>query len=252
MAYRRSPQRIRLKAQAAIRNPRPLGLGFGLLFAALGLSWMLQVQPLGAQDLNAMINDQPTQGQTTQDQTTQPQAPVSPPSATVSPSDDTNTAATQPTNQASTQDPGDQENFTPANRCPRCALFSAIQMAESGTSCQDVIFQGAASYSVTGDFENSDMLEVDARTSCRISFFNDSPDRSIVIKLDRALRELILAPSPDLYSGYLLTPRSSIDLILRPGQIHRSVEAKNIVTWKDATQVGDAADSLFKIRIRAN
>lgn len=240
---------------AALRT-RPSDPAWGLwpLLAGFALAWLALAQPLAAQDLNALINDQPSQSQQQE-----PRAQANPSPIAINGSQ----AATNGVSPAvpSTPDQGDgiseqtgdaQESFTPANRCPRCALFSAVQMADSGSSCQDVIFQGAASYSVTGDFESSDMLEVDARNSCRISFFNDSPDRSIVIKLDRALRDLILAPSPDLYSGYLLAPRSSIDLILRPGQIHRSVEARNIVTWQDATQVGDADDSLFKIRISAN
>jgi hypothetical protein len=213
--------------------------------------WLLAASPLAAQDLNALINDQPPQNQPNQGQPTQTQPNQGQPQTqhqdqAVPPSQ----PATAASDETASQDVA--ESFTPANRCPRCALYSAVQMAEQGNSCQDVIFQGAASYSITGDFENSDMLDVQAAKACRISFFNDSPDRSIVIKLDRALRDLILAPSPDLYSGYLLAPRSSIDLILRPGQIHRTVEANNIVTWQDATQVGDAQDSLFKIRISAN
>lgn len=255
MVHRQPSRRLRIAAAPrAIRSTQPAHWLLAVVFA-LGVS--AAGGTLMAQDLNALINDQPSaqapsqtqpsagQSQSSQGQSSQP-ASQRPPA----PSAGSDTASSAPSSTGAPQ--SEQESFTPANRCPRCALYSAVQMAEQGNSCQDVIFQGAASYSVTGDFEHSDMLEVDGKTSCRISFFNDSPDRSIVIKLDRALRDMILAPSPDLYSGYLLAPRSSIDLILRPGEVRRSVEANNIVTWQDATQVGDADDSLFKIRISAN
>lgn len=223
--------------------------------AVLGWLWMALATTLmgisltsgsQAQDLNALINDAPS----TATNDNSGQGAASPPQT--QPPAQSTTAPASNQGQADASQSSDQESFTPANRCPRCALFSAVQKASAGSSCQAVIFQGAPSFSVTGDFESSDTLELSASDSCRLSFFNDSPNRSIVLKLDRALRDLILAPSPDLYSGYLLAPRSSIDLIIRSGQLVRSIDAKNIVTWEDAQQVGSADDSRFTIRVTPN
>lgn len=252
------PPRTQAQTQSLARClPRLAVLAWlwvALTVALMGVSFVSTSQ---AQDLNSLINDTPTTSSgNAHTAPKQPQIAPTPTATAISGSPAGNQNQTTPQGQASasqnSEPTGDQESFTPANRCPRCALFSAVQKADTGSSCQAVIFQGAPSFSVTGDFETSDTLEISASNSCRLSFFNDSPNRSIVLKLDRALRDLILAPSPDLYSGYLLAPRSSIDLIIRSGQLARSIEAKNIVTWEDAQQVGSADDSLFTIRVTPN
>lgn len=262
----RSAPKARAQSLALARSlPRMavlVWLWFALAVALMGLGLVSGSQ---AQDLNSLINDTPSatsggtaasnaghQNQTPPSNTQNtPTTPTYPQSSQQAGNATPNTAPSDQ-GQADAGLEGEQESFTPANRCPRCALFSAVQKADAGSTCQAVIFQGAPSYSVTGDFETSDTLEVTASDSCRLSFFNDSPNRSIVLKLDRALRDLILAPSPDLYSGYLLAPRSSIDLIIRSSQLARSIDAKNIVTWEDAAQVGTAEDSLFTIRVTPN